>query len=72
MRPEDLHLGRLKRRGPLILPILFQSLSFAVLFLAFHVLEHVVIGLIAGESMRGSALRATARRPRLTRGAEAY
>ena len=51
---EDLHLGRLKRRGPLILPILFQSFLFAVLFLAFHVVEHVVIGIFAGDAVAAS------------------
>ncbi len=51
---EDLHLGRWKRRGPLIVPILFQSFLFALLFLVFHILEHMVIGMIAGAAFAAS------------------
>jgi hypothetical protein len=51
---EDLRLGRLKLRAPLILPILIQSCLFAVLFLAFHIFEHVIIGMIAGAAAAAS------------------
>jgi hypothetical protein len=46
---EGLNLARWVRRRPLIYPILFESLLLAVLFICFHVAEHVVVGLFEGE-----------------------
>ena len=51
---EDLNLGHWLNRRPLIYPILHDSLLFTVLFISFHVLEHVVIGLVHGETLAGS------------------
>lgn len=41
---EDLDLGRWLPRKPLIFPILQESLLLTMLFIAFHILEHIVIG----------------------------
>ena len=51
---EDLNLERWLRRGPLIYPILFESLLLSVLFIGFHVLEHLVKGIIKGETLGAS------------------
>jgi hypothetical protein len=51
---EDLNFGRWLDRRPLIYPILHDALLFTVLFIAFHVAEKVVIGLIKGASVRSS------------------
>ena len=51
---EDLNLGRWLDRRPLIYPILHDSLLFTVLFIAFHIVEKVVIGLVAGETVSTS------------------
>jgi hypothetical protein len=48
---EDLHLGRRFEDGPLIYPVLFKSLLFAILFIGFHVVEHVIIALWHGEGI---------------------
>lgn len=51
---EDLNLGRWLDRRPLIYPILHDSILFAVLFIAFHVVEEIVVGLFRGEGARSS------------------
>jgi hypothetical protein len=51
---EDLNLGRWVRPRPLIYPILHESFLFTVLFICFHILEHVVIGLFHGETIAAS------------------
>jgi hypothetical protein len=51
---EDLNLGGWLDRRPLIYPILHDSLLFTVLFILFHVLEEVVVGLVHGDSVRAS------------------
>ncbi len=51
---EDLNLGRWLDKRPLIYPILHDSLLFTVLFIVFHVVEKVVIGLFAGETTSAS------------------
>ncbi len=52
---EDLKLGRRwLRPEPLIYPILGESIIFAVVFIVFHVAEHVVIGLFKGETIATS------------------
>ena len=48
---EDLRLGRRFEDGPLIYPVLFKSLLFAILFIGFHVVEHVIIALWHGEGI---------------------
>ncbi|TXL76751.1 hypothetical protein FHP25_11200 [Vineibacter terrae] len=51
---EDLNLGHWLDRRPLIYPILQDSLLFALLFIGFHVVEHVIIGLFKGEALKAS------------------
>jgi hypothetical protein len=51
---EDLRLGHRLRSRPLIYPILGESLIFTVVFICFHVVEDVVIGLFKGETLRAS------------------
>ncbi|MBS0524209.1 MAG: hypothetical protein JSS04_11305 [Proteobacteria bacterium] len=51
---EDLKLGRRLEHLPLIYPVLYKSGAFAVVFIVFHVLEKMVVGLIAGKSVAAS------------------
>jgi len=51
---EDLKIGRRLRPRPLIYPILADSFIFAVLFIIFHVVEHVIIGLLKGKTVAAS------------------
>ena len=51
---EDLKLGHRLRARPLIYPVVLDSLILALLFVAVHVLEHVIGGLIAGEALAAS------------------
>lgn len=51
---EDLNLGRWFRQRPLIYPILQEALLLTVLFICFHFLEHIVIGLFKRESIAAS------------------
>jgi hypothetical protein len=48
---EQLRLGQRWKPEPLIYPILLESLLLAILFIAMHVLEHVIGGWISGESL---------------------
>jgi hypothetical protein len=51
---EDLNLGARLQARPLIYPIVTEALLLTVLFICFHVLEKVVIGLFAGETIAAS------------------
>lgn len=51
---EDLDLGRWRERRPLVYPILRESFLLTALFIAFHVVEHVIIGLVKGETLAAS------------------
>jgi len=51
---EDLNLGARLQARPLIYPILTEALMLAVLFVAFHVVERIVVGLVAGETFSAS------------------
>jgi hypothetical protein len=51
---EDLNLGRWLDRRPLIYPILHDAFLFAVLFISFHVVEDVVMGVLRGHSAASS------------------
>jgi hypothetical protein len=42
---EDLRLCSRSNDMPLIYPILFESVLFAVALIAFHVIEHVLVGM---------------------------
>jgi hypothetical protein len=45
---EDLKLGGRLEHLPLIYPVIYKSGAFAAVFIAFHVLEKTVFGLLAG------------------------
>jgi hypothetical protein len=51
---EDLNIARGLPRRPLIYRIVFESLLLAILFICFHVLEHLVVGLIKREDIAAS------------------
>lgn len=51
---EDLRLGSRIKAHPLIYPIVIESFLLAVLFIAIHVLEHLVTGRIHGEALAAS------------------
>lgn len=51
---EDLNLGARLQARPLIYPIVTEALILAILFIAFHVVEQMVIGLVGGESVAAS------------------
>ena len=51
---EDLNLGARLQPRPLIYPILTEALMLSVLFICFHVIEKMVVGLVAGETLAGS------------------
>lgn len=51
---ESFDFGRWLNRRPLIYLILHDALLFAALFIVFHVVEDLVIGLIHGDSVRAS------------------
>lgn len=51
---ESLNLGRWLDKRPLIYPILHDSILFTVLFIIFHVIERVVVGLFSGATIAKS------------------
>ena len=51
---EGLNLGGWLQGRPLIWPILHESCLFALLFIAVHYLEHIVVGWFQGETIRAS------------------
>lgn len=51
---EDLRVGHWLKPRPLIFPILGESFIFTVVFICFHILEHLAIGLFKGETLRAS------------------
>ncbi len=51
---EDLNLGHWLHGRPLIYPILHESFVFAILFICFHIIEHLVVGLFRGEDVAAS------------------
>jgi GYF domain 2 len=48
---EDLRLGDRLDDKPLIYPILFKSLLFAMTLICFHIVEHVIIGMWHGQKV---------------------
>lgn len=51
---EDLDLGRWLERRPLIYPIVYESFLFMVVFICFHVIEKVAVGLVTGKTVAAS------------------
>ena len=51
---EDLNLGGWLQDRPLIWPILHESLVFALLFIAVHYLEHIIVGWFHDETISAS------------------
>jgi hypothetical protein len=51
---EDLNPGRWLRQRPLIYPILQESVLLTVLFICFHIVEHVALGWFRGEPLAAS------------------
>jgi hypothetical protein len=51
---EDFRLGRRFEDGPLIYPILAKSGLFAIVFICFHIVEGVIVGLWHGETLVAS------------------
>jgi hypothetical protein len=51
---EDLRLGTRFKSSPLIYPIVIEAFILSVLFLAIHVLEHLIAGVIHGEALAAS------------------
>jgi hypothetical protein len=51
---EDLHLGDRFDDKPLIYPVLFKSLLFAIALICFHIVEHTLIGMWHGQSVAES------------------
>jgi hypothetical protein len=54
---DDLHLGRRFEQMPLIYPIVFKAVIFAVVLMGFHVVEELVIGMLHGETAAESIPR---------------
>jgi len=48
---QNLHLGHRFEDRPLIYPVLLKSLLFAIVFICFHVVEHVIVGLWYGKGI---------------------
>lgn len=48
---DGFHLGRNFEDKPLIYPILFKSLLFAIVFMCFHVVEDTLIGMWHGKTL---------------------
>jgi len=57
---EDLHLGRRFEHKPLIYSVLWSSMAFAVVLVAFHVLEHAAIAWLTGRPVAESLAGANA------------
>jgi hypothetical protein len=51
---EDLRLGERFREGPLVLPILYKSFVFAIVFICFYVAEEMLIGTVKGKTLLAS------------------
>ena len=51
---EDLNLGNWLQGRPLLWPVLHESVLFALLFIAVHYLEHILIGLLHHETLQAS------------------
>ena len=43
---QDVHLGHRLNDRPLIYSVIFKSILFAIALICFHIVEHVVIGVV--------------------------
>ena len=48
---QDVHLGNRLNDRPLIYSVIFKSILFAIALICFHIVEHVVIGLVDGRAL---------------------
>jgi GYF domain 2 len=51
---DDLRLGNRFNDKPLIYPVLFKSLLFAIALICFHIMEHVLVGIWHGRTVAES------------------
>ena len=51
---EDLNLGNWLKGRPLLWPVVHESVLFALLFIAVHYLEHILIGMLHHETLQAS------------------
>jgi hypothetical protein len=51
---QDVHLGSRLNDRPLIYSVVFKSILFAIALICFHVVEHVVIGVVDGRTLSES------------------
>lgn len=51
---EDLHLGNRFRDKPLLYSIFYKCFVFTIFFIAFHILERVVVGVWSGRTIAQS------------------
>jgi hypothetical protein len=51
---ESFHVGRRFENRPLVYPILYQSIEFAILFICFHIAEHLAVGWWEGKTIAAS------------------
>lgn len=51
---EDLNFGRRLEARPLVYPILHESFAFILLFIVFHVVEEVIVGMFQGGTLASS------------------
>lgn len=51
---EDLRLGHRFKDRPLIYPILYKSFLFALVFIGFHIVEGVLVGVASGKTISES------------------
>jgi hypothetical protein len=48
---ESLHLGKRYEDRPLIYPIVHKALVFSLIFIGFHAVERIVVGMLHGRSL---------------------
>ena len=51
---EDLKLGRELDNRPLIYPVMYKAALYALVFIAFHAAERILVGTIGGKSLADS------------------
>ncbi len=51
---EGLNLARGFDGRPLVIPVLYKSVVFAIVFVAFHIVEELLVGLVKGKTLAES------------------